>query len=91
MTQIVEHHSTNPAFRERLALNSARGIESIDALNQSDHAGGDQIVDRDARRDAALEVSRDKVDLVDLAENGDLARGMDRHSQWRMGGLLDSL
>jgi hypothetical protein len=50
LPEIIEHGAANPVLRQRFDLEAATAVESVNRLNQSNGAGGDEVFEGDRGR-----------------------------------------
>ena len=73
--QAVEDRAANAKLRVGFQLHVLRGIEFLDGVDQPQHTGVDQIVERNLRRQTVMDSPRDIANLRQMFQEQPFARG----------------
>src|ERR1700674_1796518 len=83
LTQTVQNGSANMKFRIGLKLDVLTWIKFFNCVDQPDHPGMDQILERHLRRQAVVYSAGDVTDLRQMFEQQALALLRILHGPWR--------
>lgn len=65
----ILHRSPDAVLSVGLEVQSPAFVEAVHRLNQADHAGARQIIECDARRQAALDAPRNAFDKIKILKD----------------------